>query len=153
MLNNSGFPPKITTHDWKARFGTNFPDLLEDDKETLIQMCIDDVYTIFRGISELWSNLERPVYENKVKLCYYLLTAWYIADLYPDSTVGVMTTGGIPIASKKIGNVDIKFKTATTKAGSKNNANLLESLKSNAFGAKAFLMIKDSGRLNTFIRI
>ena len=33
-----------------------------------------------------------------------------------------------------------------------NNADLLQSLKSNAFGAKAYLMIKTSGKINMFFR-
>ena len=43
------------------------------------------------------------------------------------------------------------FGEVASKTGAVNNADLLQSLKSNAFGAKAYLMIKTSGKLNLFI--
>jgi hypothetical protein len=43
------------------------------------------------------------------------------------------------------------FGEASKKTGAVNNADLLQALKSNVFGAKAYLMIKTSGKLNLFI--
>ena len=57
---------------------------------------------------------------------------------------------GITILSK---NTAIMFGDTKNTAGAVNNADLLQSLKSNTFGAKAYLMIKTSGKINTFFRV
>ena len=146
-----GKPEKITRTWFRTRYGQNFPDLLPEEQNTFLDTCIADVYALFYGVSELWSHLPRKEYTEKTQLCYGLLTAWYIADLFPDFTMGVMSTGGIPLKSKQIGGTKIMFGEVASKTGAVNNADLLQSLKSNAFGAKAYLMIKTSGTLNLFI--
>lgn len=150
-VTTSGRPEKITRVWFRTRYGQNFPDLLAEDKNDMLDTCIEDVYTLFHGVGELWSHLDREEYVLKTQLCYGLLTAWYIADLFPDVTLGVMSTGGIPLKSKQIGGTKIMFGEASKKAGAINNADLLQALKSNVFGAKAYLMIKTSGKLNLFI--
>jgi hypothetical protein len=62
-----------------------------------------------------------------------------------------MSTGGIPLKSKQIGGTKIMFGEVSKKTGAVNNADLFQALKSNVFGAKAYLMIKTSGKLNLFI--
>lgn len=150
-VTTSGRPEKITKVWFRARYGQNFPDLLAEDKDNILDTCIEDVYTLFYGVGELWSHLNREEYVLKTQLCYGLLTAWYIADLFPDLTLGVMSTGGIPLKSKQIGGTKIMFGEVSKKTGAVNNADLLQALKSNTFGAKAYLMIKTSGKLNLFI--
>lgn len=150
-VTTSGRPEKITRVWFRTRYGQNFPDLLAEDKNNILDTCIEDVYTLFYGVGELWSHLNREEYICKTQLCYGLLTAWYIADLFPDYTLGVMSTGGIPLKSKQIGGTKIMFGEASKKTGAVNNADLLQALKSNVFGAKAYLMIKTSGKLNLFI--
>jgi hypothetical protein len=150
-VTTSGRPEKITKVWFRTRYGQNFPDLLAEDKDTILDTCIEDVYTLFYGVGELWSHLDREEYVLKTQLCYGLLTAWYIADLFPDFTLGVMSTGGIPLKSKQIGGTKIMFGEVSKKTGAINNADLLQALKSNVFGAKAYLMIKTSGKLNLFI--
>lgn len=150
-VTTSGKPEQITRDWFRTRYGQNFPDLLDNSKNDILDTCIMDVYTLFAGVSELWEHLERKEYVLKTQLCYGLLTAWYIADLFPDFTLGVMSTGGIPLKSKQIGGTKIMFGEASKKAGAVNNADLLQALKSNAFGAKAYLMIKTSGKLNLYI--
>ena len=151
MLAEAGKPLRIDLPYWRARYGQNFPDLLATDKDDFLKVCIDDVYSIFYGVSDLWSHLERTVYEDKTRLCYSLLVSWYITDMFPDYSVGVVSMGGIPIKEKKIGGVTIKFSEANKSAGAVNNADLLQSLKSNAFGAKAYTMIKTSGKINLYL--
>lgn len=151
VVTTSGRPEKITREWFRTRYGQNFPDLLAEDKDNILDTCIEDVYTLFYGVGELWSHLDREEYVLKTQLCYGLLTAWYIADLFPDFTLGVMSTGGIPLKSKQIGGTKIIFGEASKKTGAVNNADLLQALKSNVFGAKAYLMIKTSGKLNLFI--
>ena len=150
-VTTSGRPEKITRVWFRTRYGQSFPDLLPDDKNDILDTCISDVYTLFYGVGELWEHLPREEYVEKTQLCYGLLVAWYIADLFPDFTVGVMSTGGIPLKSKQIGGTKIMFGEVSSKAGAVNNADLLQSLKSNVFGAKAYLMIKTSGKLNLYI--
>ena len=94
--------------------------------------------------------MSRREYVDKTQLCYGLLVAWYITDLFPDYSVGVISMGGIPIKSKQIGGVKIMFGDALNTAGAVNNADLLHSLNSNAYGAKAYMMIKTSGKINLF---
>lgn len=150
-VTTSGKPEKITKEWFRTRYGQNFPDLLTEDKDNILNTCIEDVYTLFAGVSELWEHLQREAYVLKTQLCYGLLTAWYIADLFPEYTLGVMSTGGIPLKSKQIGGTKIMFGEISKKTGSVNNADLLQALKSNVFGAKAYLMIKTSGKLNLYI--
>lgn len=150
VVTTSGRPEKITAEWFRTRYGQSFPDLLAEDRTDILNTCISDVYTLFFGVGELWEHLERKEYVEKTQLCYGLLTAWYIADLFPDFTVGVMSTGGIPLKSKQIGGTKIMFGDTASKAGSINNVDLLQSLKSNVYGAKAYLMIKTSGKLNLF---
>ena len=150
-VTTSGKPERITKEWFRTRYGQNFPDLLAEDKDNILNTCIEDVYTLFAGVSELWEHLQRETYVLKTQLCYGLLTAWYIADLFPEYTLGVMSTGGIPLKSKQIGGTKIMFGEVSKKTGSVNNADLLQALKSNVFGAKAYLMIKTSGKLNLYI--
>lgn len=151
-VTTSGKPPVITRTWFRTRYGQNFPDLLPEDKDDFLDTCINDVYTLFFGVAELWEHLGREEYVTKTQLCYGLLVAWYITDLFPNYAIGVMSSGAIPLKSKQIGGVKIMFGDITSSAGAFNNADLLQSLKSNAFGAKAYMMIKTSGKVNLFIR-
>lgn len=152
MQTVQGKPIKINKEWWRARYGMAFPDILDKEYDSFLDTCIQDIYSLFAGIPDLWDYLDRTVYENKTQMCYGLLVAWYIADLFPDLGVGIMSTGGIPLKAKRIGNTSIQFGDTASSVGSVNNADLLNSLKSNSFGAKAYLMIKTSGRINTFLR-
>lgn len=147
---SAGRPPRIDRYWFLARYASNFPDLTSDDYAELLNSAIEDVYTLFDGVSTLWSHLERNAYCDKTRLCYGLLVAWYLTDLYPDLASGVASSGGIPIKSKKIGGTSVTF-ADSTKAGSKANADLLSGLRSNAFGNKAYLMIKSSGKINLYV--
>ena len=144
-------PMRIDREWFRTRYGQNFPDLLLSEKDELIDTCIDDVYTLFFGIQDIWNHLPFPVYAKKTQLCYGLLLAWYITDLYPEYSLGVVSTGGIPLKSKTIGGTKIQFADMASQAGSKSNADLLQALKSNAYGAKAYTMIKTSGKINLYI--
>lgn len=149
-VTTQGRPEQITRDWFRTRYGQSFPDLLSSDKDDVLDTCIADVYTLFYGVGELWKHMERKEYVEKTQLCYGLLVAWYIADLFPDYALGVMSSGGIPLKSKQIGGTKIMFGDTKNTAGAVNNADLLQSLKSNSFGAKAYLMIKTSGQINLF---
>ena len=149
-VTTSGRPPKITREWFRTRYGQSFPDLLPVDKNEFLDTCINDVYTLFYGVGDLWSHMARREYVDKTQLCYGLLIAWYITDLFPDLSLGVVSSGGIPIKMKSIGGTKIQFGETASTAGAVNNADLLQSLKSNAFGVKAYTMIKTSGKINLF---
>lgn len=149
-VTTSGRPAKIDRVWFRTRYGQTFPDLLVEEKNEFLDTCINDVYTLFYGVGDLWSHMDRREYVDKTQLCYGLLVAWYITDLFPDYSVGVVSMGGIPVKSKQIGGVKIAFGDTANIAGAVNNADLLQSLKSNAYGAKAYMMIKTSGKINLF---
>ena len=149
-ITEDGRPPKINREWFRTRYGQSFPDLLPADKNEFLDTCINDVYTLFYGVGDLWSHMARREYVDKTQLCYGLLTAWYITDLFPDLSLGVVSSGGIPIKMKSIGGTKIQFGETASSAGAVNNADLLQSLHSNSYGAKAYLMIKTSGKINMF---
>lgn len=150
IITSEGRPLQIDKSWFRTRYGQNFPDLLNAEKDAFLDTCISDVYTLFYGVGDLWEHMDRKEYVTKTQLCYGLLVAWYITDLFPDLALGVVSTGGIPLKSKQIGGVKITFGETASKAGAVNNADLLQSLKSNSFGAKAYMMIKTSGKINLF---
>ena len=150
-VTENGKPPKITREWFRTRYGQSFPDLLPDTTNDFLDFGINDVYTTFDGVQTIWAHLDRKVYVEKTQLCFGLLVAWWITDIRPDLSLGVVSSGGIPIAMKSIGGTKIQFRDTASKGGAVNNADLLQSLKSNAYGAKAYMMIKTSGKLNTFI--
>lgn len=149
-VTTKGKPEKITREFFRKHYGQNFPDLIDSNMNNFLDTAIEEVYTIFYGVSELWEHLERVQYVQKTQLCYGLLVAWYITDLYPTYSLGTVSSGGIPVKSKTIGGVKIQFGDMASTAGAFNNADLLQSLKSNSYGAKAYFMIKASGKINLF---
>ena len=72
-ITTSGRPPKINRVWFRTRYGQNFPDLLPDEKNDFLDTCIEDVYTLFYGIADLWSHLERREYETKTILIAVLI--------------------------------------------------------------------------------
>ena len=150
VATTQGRPPVIDRVWFRTRYGDSFPDLLAENKNDFLDTCIADIYALFYGVGDLWSHMDRKEYEEKTQLCYGLLLAWYITDLFPSYSLGVMSTGGIPLKSKQIGGTKIMFGEASSKAGAVNNADLLSALKSNVYGAKAYFMIKASGKINLF---
>lgn len=148
----NGKPLRINREWFRSRYGQNFPELLSDEYDDMLDNCIESVYTLFAGVCDIWAHLERDIYVNKTQMCYGLLVAWYITDLYPTYAEGVMASGGVGVKTKKIGGTQITFSDDSRKVGSANNANLLQGLQSNAFGVKAYMMIKTSGKLNFFFQ-
>lgn len=142
---------RIDRYYFRTHFGQNFSELLNQEYDDFLDNCIDTVYTIFAGVQDIWKCQNRKLYEEKTFLCYGLLVAWYITDMYPNLSDSATGTGGLPIKSKKIGNIAIQYESlSATKIGNANNADLLSSLKSNVYGNKAYMMIKASGYLNYF---
>lgn len=143
-LDTSGIPKRIDSSFITRRYGQNFPLLLRDPNKGIIDSSIDDVYAMFPGVSELWARLPIDLWVSKTQLCYGLLVAWYIADVYPKYAAGVPSSGAIPIASKSIGGVKVQF----AKPTASDMWTTLSALKSNSFGMKAFQMIRSSSTTN-----
>jgi hypothetical protein len=145
-----GFPARITVEYFRTRFGQNFPDLLSDSYNELLETSINDIYSMFYGVSQLWKLHEPKLWFDKTQLCFSLLLAWYITDLHPQYAVGVMTAGGIPIKSKSIGGVKVTFGDYTDDSNRHKGQGYVDNLaplKSNPFGYKAYTMIKSAGRI------
>ena len=141
-----GLPAKLTPEDFRRYHLEVFPRLADEKHDGLIQQSIDTVYTLFHGVSSIWEAHPEAVWYEKTRTCYRLLTAWFIADMYPKYVAGVPVMGGLPLKRKKIGGVDLTFQDTKTAAG---RENLLSALESNAFGKMAKLMISASAARNS----
>lgn len=138
----------IDTVYFRSHYGDKFSSLLDSTYNDFLAGVISDVYASFSGVDDLWKCLkDASVRYDKTRLCYGLLTAWYIADLYPDYADGVTGSGGVPVKMKSIGGVKIQF---NTDPSALNDA--LDGLKSNPFGYKAYMMIKSAAlRLRLYV--
>ena len=141
MIFVSGVPDRIDYTYFKSRYGQNFPALTNTSYESFVESVIDDVYTMYAGVGRLWDTLAQKTWYDKTRLCYGLLVAWYITDLYPDFSVGVATSAGIPLESKKIDGITLHFQKDAK------GTDYLSGLKSNSFGNKAYQMIHNSGKV------
>jgi hypothetical protein len=138
-------PAKITIEDFRRYFSASFPKLMAAEYDGLIQDAIDTVYAVFTGVNTIWDIHLEQVWHEKSQVCYRLLTAWYIGDTAPWAVAGVPVMGGIPLKRKKIDGVDLTFADRTS-GGNKEYQDLLESLKSNTWGNKAYLMIRTAAK-------
>ena len=114
-------------------YASNFPDLTSDE----INAAYETVSTIYSGVMSLWGVLSADVAAKKRTLCMNLLTAWYLADLNPQSLSGVIGNGGMAISSKSIGGTSLSFQDMDAQEG-------LKQLNSNAFGQKALMLIQSA---------
>jgi hypothetical protein len=88
---------------------------------------------------DMWNSHEPQFYFDKTRLCYRLLICWYIADIYPEFSRGIMTSMGLPLSQKKIGPITIGYNVKHL-----TGQDPLQMLLSNAFGVKAHGMIKNA---------
>jgi hypothetical protein len=142
-----GLPTRITVGDFRRYHGQSFPKLLDARYDQLLSDAIDDMYTMFHGVETLWDKLDDQVWFERTRLAFRLLTAWHITDTYPTLSSGVASMGGVPLRRKKIGGVDVHYAESAVSAPYKDYRDLLGYLKSNAFGNRAYSMIKSSGKL------
>jgi hypothetical protein len=140
-------PARITPEDFRRYFLASFPKLADEvTYGELLEDVIDSVYAIFPGVNTLWDVHKWKTWYEKTRMCYRLLIAWYLGDLYPTLVAGVSLMGGIPLKRKKIGGVDLTFSDSATTSNVKDYEDVLIQLKSNPWGAKAYLMIKTSAK-------
>lgn len=132
-----GVPGRITADDFKRKYLSHFPDF-SDGHDDILEDAIDSVYVQFHGVQTLWDLQDKQVWFDKTRLCFLHLTAWFLADVYPEFVSGVPVVGGVPVKRKKIGGTDITFQDTSTAIG----GDLLSGLLSNPFGKQAYMMIK-----------
>ena len=111
-----------------------FRDRFSTLSDLTIQESIFAVETTWAGIPDLWGSLPRVVREQKIRLCYCYLVAWYLADMYPTAAQDIYSNGGAPLRSKDIGGTMISFNPRKVQAE-------LDQLTSNMYGLKALDMI------------
>ena len=133
-----GVPAKLTVADFKRAYLAAFPKFKDRANDEILQDAIDAVYIMFDGVNILWACGDQDVWYDKATRCYLHLIAWYIANVYPRYAPGIQSTGGMPILSKKIGDVTIHYMD-TSKLNSADS--VLMSLKSNPYGNMALMMI------------
>jgi hypothetical protein len=143
----NGAPARITIADFRRYHAESFPKLIAVKYDQLLQDSIDAVYAMFHGVQTLWDLQGEQVWFDKTRLAFRLLTAWYVADMYPTLSAGVAAMGGVPLRRKKIGGVDIQYAESAVSAPYKDYRDLLGYLRSNTFGAKAHSMIRAAGKL------
>lgn len=142
-------PKKIEPDFFLQKYGQAFPDLLPLDMEATVEAIIDDVYTMFHGVSTLWNTHEKQTWYDKTRMCYGLLTAWYIVDTFPNYAVGIPSMGGMPIKQKSIGGVKVVFGNPDSDGTSRlaQYKDYLAQLKTNPYGYKAYTMINSAAAL------
>ena len=140
-----GVPKRIEPSDFTRYHLAQFPRLANQKYALVLEDAIESAYTMFIGIGTLWKHHPDQVWFDKTRLCYRLLVAWYIADTNPTLLAGVPSMGGVPLKRKKIDSIDITYADDTS-VNKADYEDLLKSLKSNPFGAKAYFMIKTAAR-------
>lgn len=117
------------------QFRDRFIDLSDAQFAQALQM----VNAQFSGVYSLWSILPPEDARAKRELCINYLIAWKLAQMYPESAIGVSGTGGIPLGSKKAGPIFIKYKDMVNQEGS-----VLSMLTTNQYGIEALTLIQSA---------
>ena len=113
------------------RYRRYFPDVSVDD----IQEAIDAMSVQFSGTQTLWHKLDQVLRDAKRDLILELITAWYLADIRPEDTEGVMNNAGMPLEEKENAGVTLKFHIP------KQIQESMYPFLTNAFGIRALSMI------------
>lgn len=118
-------------------------DRFTDLADPILQEAVSYVNAMFPGVSSLWGAeycvLTDEVRNAKRLTCYNYLLAWYLMQNYPTKVVEGMSggsMGAIPLESKSIFDVSIKFKNVI-RQGSQ-----MAMLTTNSFGIQALEMIQ-----------
>jgi hypothetical protein len=144
--NGRNAPAKITVADFRRYFSMLFPKLVAEEHDGLIQDAIDTVYAMFAGVGTLWDMHPDSVWHEKTRVCYRLLTAWFITDKYPGFSAAASSGYGLPLKRKKVDGTDLTFATEFLQEAPAYSQDPLNGLKSNDFGRKALLMIRASAK-------
>lgn len=122
----------VTLDDFK------FKDKFVDLTDTQINEALQMVNAQFSGVYSLWNILPPEDARAKRELCINYLLAWQLVTLYPTQAIGISGTGGMPMSSKKVGPIFIKYRDVIRQSGS----GVLEMLTTNQYGLMALQMIQ-----------
>jgi hypothetical protein len=139
----TNLPARIVVADFKDRYLAAFPKFTNPAYDPILADAIESVYIMFDGVNTLWKSTDIETWCNKTGQCYMFLIAWYIVNMYPRMAAGIHSSGGIPVLSKKIGDVVIHYMD-TSRMNTADS--VLESLRSNPYGNMALTMIRSSTR-------
>lgn len=118
------------------KFRDKFLDLTEADFGTALQM----VNAQFSGVYSLWATMSPAERLAKRELCINYLIGWQLMLMNPDSVDSIGSVGGMPLSSKKIGPIALRYKDLVRQSGS----GVLDMLTTNAFGLLALQMIQSA---------
>ena len=109
----------------------------EDITDAIFTQAIQAVNAQFFGVYSLWSLLPPAERDAKRELCISYLIAWELANSYPESTIGISGSGGMPVRSKRAGPVSISYRDVVRQGGT-----VLDMLTTNEFGLHALTMLQ-----------
>ena len=122
-----------------------FANRFRDFNDPELQEAVSYVNAMFPGVASLWSAEYCPLTDEernaKRFTCYNFLVAWYIVQNYPSRVVGGVSggaMGGMPLESKSIEDVSIKYKNVIRQGGA------LALLTTNTFGIQALEMLQSA---------
>lgn len=124
---------KLLVGDFRLR--NRFTSDITDD---IIAQALQMVNAQFSGVYTLWSFLPPDEARAKRELCINYLLGWQLAYSYPEYAVGVQGVGAVPLSSKKIGPITLKYRDLVRQSGS----GILDMLTTNEFGLQALAMIQ-----------
>jgi hypothetical protein len=143
-----GVPARITPEDFRRHYLASFPKLASREFDDRVKDAIDTVYGMFTGVGNLWDKQPSHVWFDKTRLCYRLLTAWYITDRMPGlAAEGGSSVDGLILKERRVDGVALKFdpSLAASKASGMFQ-DVLSGLRTNDWGRKALMMIQASGK-------
>lgn len=143
MLWNGGRIEKLLLDDF--RFRHRFLSSLSDD---LVAEALQAVNAQFSGVYRLWAFLSPDERRAKRELCINYLLGWWLANSYPDYAVGVQGVGAVPLSSKKIGPIFLKYRDTIRQSGS----GTLDMLTTNEFGLNALMMLQTAPEMYMLTR-
>lgn len=125
---------KLELHDFK--FKDRFLDLTDMQFQSALQI----VNAQFSGVYSLWASLPPDEATAKRELCINYLLGWQLTVLYPNQAIDAGSTGSMPLASKRIDKISIKYRDTLRQAGS----GTLDMLTTNSYGLQALQMIQNA---------
>lgn len=113
-----------------------FTGITDEQFATALEM----VKTRFHGVASMWAICNKETREAKRRLCYSNLLAWQLMSLYPESATGVSGMGSLPLDSKSIHDISIKYRNLVRQDGH----GILDSLITNYFGQQALMEMQSA---------
>jgi len=117
-----------------------YKDFFQGITDAQFAIALEMVKTRFHGVASLWAILDEATRNAKRKLCYSNLLGWQLMCLYPDSAIGISGMGSMPLDSKSIHDISIKYRNLVKQ----DSHGILDSLITNYFGQQALLELQSA---------